>query len=62
MSKNIRCVVVTTDGKRYVTRWFTNGLTAIRAAERLAERKELKVKAINGMVRKQVADTSGALA
>jgi hypothetical protein len=57
MSMDVRCVVVTTDGKKYLTRWCADVIAAIRSAERFAERKSLDVKSIDGLVRHQQEET-----
>lgn len=47
----IRAVVITVDGKRYLTRWCKDAIAACRAAERLALRRNLKIKEVRGQSR-----------
>jgi hypothetical protein len=47
--KRCKGVVVTEDGKSYLTDWRATPQGALSAAKRLAERKGLKVKSINGL-------------
>jgi hypothetical protein len=54
--KKCRAVIVTKDGKRYLTPWRGALHTALRAAERLAARKNLDVKQIDGMVRNSASE------
>jgi hypothetical protein len=46
--RNIRAVVVTTDGKQYLTPWRATMRGALSAAKRFAERNSLQVKRIDG--------------
>ncbi len=53
MAKQFRAIVVTKEGRRYVTRWRADLMIAIRAGERLAAKKNLNVKTIDGQVREK---------
>jgi DNA-binding PadR family transcriptional regulator len=49
-ARKVRAIVVTEDGKKYLTDWRATWSGAMRAAKRLAERKALNVKQIDGML------------
>lgn len=50
----VRAVVVTTDGKRYLTpRWYRCAVEAHNAADRLAARRRLEVRHINVQVQRR---------
>lgn len=51
MTAKCRAIVITKQGKRHVTRWRDEMFDALGAAQRLAKRRRLDMKQIDGQIR-----------
>jgi hypothetical protein len=58
--KTCRAVVITTEGKRYLTPWRGTTHGAMCAARRLAERKNLVVAQIDSILKQKESDNEHA--
>lgn len=54
--KRCRGIIVTTDGRRIMGPWRGEIYSAMRAAQTLADRRQLSVKQIDGLVRKNLSE------